>query len=291
MALIALSYVPLAIHELQSGFAETRAFTEFLLGGGAGAGTPLAARLVIVPLRVMSWPLAGLITDRPIVAALVALAVVAALAWRGMAGAGKERTAARWLAATLAWSSLALAVAASSLATVVPGLPNDHYHAFLDPVVFVAVGLAAGALWKLRRPVGPAIAAIAVAALVALNVSIWPPRVAPDGGYPAAEAAARRILAAVPDGRYRLDGLPTLKNPNAYAFPLIRLGGRPDAADPPDDPADVGLVIACDRLLEPIIGTACGGAAEAARLEVLAEDVNLVDRFDASARTVISIYR
>jgi hypothetical protein len=50
-------------------------------------------------------------------------------------------------------------------------------------------------------------------------------------------------------------------------------------------------VVACDRLLEPLIPGACGGPAEDARAAELGDIVELVERFDASPRTVISIYR
>jgi hypothetical protein len=284
LAVVAVSYVPLLVHELQSGFAETRAAADFLVAGGR-EGPSLVVRLLVVPLRVLSWPLAGLVTAQPVAALLAAVAVVAILAWRWRAAPRPERTAVRWIAVTFAWASLALAFGASSLGSVVPGLPNDHYHAFLDPLVFVTVGLGAAALWR-ERPGGLRVAnaaAIAgVGALVALNVAIWPPAVAPDGGYPAAEAAVRRLLDEAP-GRYQLDGLPTLKNENAYAFPLTRLGRGPGITG--------DLVVLCDRLLEPIIGSTCGGPAEDARAAELAHQAALVERFDASPRTVISIYR
>ena len=65
----------------------------------------------------------------------------------------------RWLALGLTWTVVALAVGASSLATVVPGLPNDHYHAFADPMVFTLIGIGAAVLWRGGRP---AIAGLAV---------------------------------------------------------------------------------------------------------------------------------
>jgi 4-amino-4-deoxy-L-arabinose transferase-like glycosyltransferase len=279
LALIALSFVPLLVHELQSGFSETRAAADFLLGGSEGEAPGLLVRLLIVPLRVLSWPLTGLVTVQPLAALMAAGGVVAILLWRGWTGTSdrRERSAARWFAATLAWSAFALALGASSLGTVVPGLPNDHYHAFLDPVVFATVGLGVAALWRHERA-GRILATAAVAALVALNVAIWPPPVAPDGGYPAAERAARRLLDGVGE-EYRLVGLPALKSTDAYGFPLARLGR------PPTGSGD--LVVACDRLLEPIIGAPCGGEAEASQAGPAAP----AERFEASPRTVISIYR
>jgi len=100
---------------------------------------------------VLSWPLTGLITSQPVAGILAAGAVAVALAWRIGAASGAERRAAVWFAATLAWCSIALAVGAASLASVVIGLPNDHYHAFLDPIVFTTVGLGAAGGGAARR--------------------------------------------------------------------------------------------------------------------------------------------
>jgi Dolichyl-phosphate-mannose-protein mannosyltransferase len=288
VALATASYLPLLASELQTGFAETAALVDYLTGGGGDGAAPLAVRLLVVPLRILSWPLTGLVTAQPVAAIAVAAAVIALVAWRARAAARPERDAARWLGGTLAWSGVALAIGAPSLASVVPDLPNDHYHAFLDPVVFVVVGLGAAALWRSARLAGRALVVAGTAVLVALNGSLWPPAVAPDGGYPAAERAAGRILTTLGSAPYRLASLPTLKVPDAYGLPLLRLGGRP--AGNADDGAP--LVIACDRVLESIIGAACGGAAEDAYLGKLAEaDRTLTERFDASPRTVISIYR
>jgi hypothetical protein len=291
IAIVAASYIPLLIHELGSGFSETRALVDFVANDSDADAAPLPVRFVVIWLRVLSWPLTGLITAQPVAAILAAAAIIAILAWRIRAGARREAQAATWFAATLAWSATALAVVSSSLARVVPGLPNDHYHAFLDPVVFVTAGLGIAALWRWRpaaRPVGPVVAATGLAAVIALNVAIWPPRVAPDGGYPAAERAAARILGVIGDEPYRLSGLPTTKNADAYGFPLVNLGGLPPVGG---RPAPAYLVIACDRLLEPLILAPCGGAAEDALAAELGDITDLVERFDASTRTVISIYR
>jgi len=80
---------------------------------------------------------------------------------------------------------------------------------------------------------------------------------------------------------------PQIKNADAYGFPLRRLGGQ----EVVPDVAPGVLVIACDRLLEPIIGAPCGGSAEDARAAVLRPGAPLFERFEASPRTVISIDR
>lgn len=293
LAVLALSYLPLAIHEVRTGGEETQALLAYLAGDGREGGAPLIQRLLVVPLRIVSWPLTGLITNQPLAALVAAGAVVVSIAWRLRVARGREQEAVAWMAATLAWSALALALASPSLATVVPGLPNDHYHAFLDPIVFSIVGLGIAGLWREgiagRLAPGRALAAVALAALVAFNVAHWPPREAPDGGYPAAERAARRILDFVGRRPYLLDGLPTIKNTEALGFPLQRLG-RPPVDEMADGDAR-DLVIVCDRLLEPIIGASCDGPAEDAWAATVGGDMRLVERFDLSGRTVVSIYR
>ena len=146
IVLAVASYVPLAIHEAQSGASELRAAAAFLLGGVEPAATSLPARIPIVGLRVLGWPLTGLITAAPVATLLSSTLVVVLAVWRGWLvrprsdAAVDERTGIRWLGLGLVWAIAGLAVGASSLATVVPGLPNDHYHAFADPMVFVVVG-------------------------------------------------------------------------------------------------------------------------------------------------------
>ena len=61
----------------------------------------------------------------------------------------------RWFGLGLLWSIVFLTIAAPSLAVVVRGLPNDHYHAFADPMVFTLVGLVVAALVReMRAPLG-----------------------------------------------------------------------------------------------------------------------------------------
>jgi Dolichyl-phosphate-mannose-protein mannosyltransferase len=290
VAIIALSYVPLAVSELQTGFAETHAAAAFFAAGGASVGTPLPARILIVALRILAWPLTGLVTNAPLAALVAATAVIGILAWRGMAAPAEERFAARWFALTLAWSALALAFGAATLATVVPGLPNDHYHAFLDPLVFVTVGLGVAALLARRSAVLRLASGVAVAAVVVFNVLTWPPPVAPDGGWPAAEKAAARIATRTAGLPYTLASLPSFKSADAYAFPLVRAGHGPSNVQDPMALAEVPVVVVCDRLFEEAIGAPCGGPAETAWAAQFAPASVLADRFDASPRTAISIY-
>ena len=96
----------------------------------------------------MSWPLVGLITTGLGAVVVAVIGVVGLAGWRFVAAVGPERVAVRWLALGFAWTALALTVISPSLATVVEGLPNDHYHAFADPMVFVLLGVGVAALWR-----------------------------------------------------------------------------------------------------------------------------------------------
>jgi hypothetical protein len=255
-------------------------------------------------VRVTSWPLTGLLTDAAPAAIAATAAVIAITVGLARFGTTPERQAARWLGLGLLWTALALTFLAPSLAGVVPGLPNDHYHAFADPMVFCLVGLGIGAI--LRPWTGPTgetsptpvrrvsalVGIVGVGALLGWNLVDQPPGVHPDGGFPAAEVAARRILAGA-DGRgLTLRSLPDLKSPEAYAYPLIRAGAtvRQERGPGPSTPTGDALVVICDSLFETAIGAPCGGPAEA----VLAPRDRFgepVDRFLAAPGRTISVYR
>jgi 4-amino-4-deoxy-L-arabinose transferase-like glycosyltransferase len=299
--LLVVSYVPLAIHEVTRDFSETRAALDFVAGGGEGSATALPLRLVIVGLRVIAWPLTGLLTDAPLATLLAAGLVIGLLAWRVVAATGAERTAARWFAATLAWTIAALTVLASGLATVIPGLPNDHYHAFADPIVFVIVGLGAAALARWRpgvrgapaRESGAIVGTIAASALVAVlvifNLSRQPPAVVADGGWPAGQLAAERVL-SVADSPISLESIPEFKSADAMRFPLIAAGAHvnPASAGPVPAPSAASVVVLCDSLFEEILTAACGGPAEDQL--VSGRGLRLADRFEAAPGRWVSVY-
>src|SRR6185369_3933007 len=135
LGLIAVLFLPLLASELQTGFLETRRILDYLRHGDTATLGGPAAALAFTLLRVVGWPTVGLVTDVPAAAAIV-LAVTVGLAAFGLLRArGAERTGLAWLVGILAWSMVVLAFAAPSLQRVVAGLPNDHYHAFLDPIV------------------------------------------------------------------------------------------------------------------------------------------------------------
>jgi hypothetical protein len=247
-------------------------------------------------------------------------AVIAIAAWRPRARS-RARLAARWLGLGLLWSIAFLTVAAPSLASVIPGLPNDHYHAFADPMVFTLVGLGVAAATRglLRAPgtrpagpaVGPLVAAAGLVALLAWNLSHLPPAINPDGGFPAGEAAADRVDAALASAGaaradvIRLQSLPDFKSTEAMVYPLARLG-RVYIGDTPKgvapgslDPAAVtsfvdfhGLVLLCDDRFHEAIGAHCNGPAEAMVTADTGGDVwgPLVDRFEAAPDRFVSVY-
>jgi 4-amino-4-deoxy-L-arabinose transferase-like glycosyltransferase len=305
LGIVLVSYIPLAIHELGSGGSELRAALDFVAGGGGEAAIGLPARIPIVALRVLGWPLAGLITAAPVATVLAGVLVVACAVWLGWlrptAPAQDERIAARWLGLGLAWTIAALSLGASSLATVVPGLPNDHYHAFADPLVVVLVGIGVGALVREAgpgaRPVPAIAAAVVVLTLVGWNLTRQPPRIVADGGWPAAQLAAQRVIAAAGDGPYVLASLPGFKSDEALRFPLERAEIELTPPGPlagsyalPESPR----VVLCDQLFRESIGTDCGGPAEDALMSTAVPAVDpatVVDRFQAAPGRWISIYR
>jgi 4-amino-4-deoxy-L-arabinose transferase-like glycosyltransferase len=279
-AIVAATYLPLLAHELGNDFTESRAALEFLRSGGPGSPLDPATRLLVVALRILSWPLTGLFVDGLPVAVAAGLAVVALATWRWRVGAGDERTAVRWLGATLAWSVAALSLGAASLTTVVRALPVDHYHAFLDPLVVVLAGLGLARVFE-RHVLGRAAAALAVGGLVAWNLAIAPPAVAPDGGYPAAQAAADRVLRAAGERSIALVSLPDFKAPDAYGYPLTVAGVE---LNPPGEAKAV--VVLCDARFSEAIGAPCGGPAE----DRTAPGARLLDRFEAQPDRWLSVY-
>jgi 4-amino-4-deoxy-L-arabinose transferase-like glycosyltransferase len=285
LAIFLLAYLPLIVHELTTGGLELRAAADYFLGGSGGSDVALPIRLGIVGLRVVSWPLVGLITDGFVAAVLATCLIVGIVAWRWRTPDDDERVAVRWLGLGLGWSALALTVAAPSLASVVAGLPNDHYHAFADPMVFVLLGIGAAVVVRAadarRRPVPAVLGAVVLAAILGWNLTHQPPRVHPDGGFPAAAAAAEQVGTALASAGFSradvvaLRSLPVFKSTEAMAYPLVRLGQAVDAATPqggapgnavtsPGVGRTAALVLLCDDLFHEAIGAACGGPAEAA---------------------------
>jgi hypothetical protein len=322
VGLAGLVALPLVIHELSTGFAETRTALQFLAHGREAATPDLIGRLAVVATRTAVWPIAGLVVDVPVIAQLLVLIVPAAgiLAW--WTGRGARRSGALWLLATLAWSAVTLGLLAPELTRVVVGLPNDHYHAFVDPVVPILLGLGIAALvrgraapeWlaagtsperlaagtspatnpqsrsdaaSRRRREGPILALVVIVGLLGFEVSRIPTLQDPNGGWPAALAAAERVVRQTGGRTLGVVGLPDFKPVDGFVFPLRYLGSAV-VSDSAGDPG--ALVVVCDRLFEPVMPTSCGGDAERAIEWAWPSHPRLVDRFDLSARTSISVY-
>ncbi|MBI2763169.1 MAG: glycosyltransferase family 39 protein [Chloroflexi bacterium] len=307
-AVVLVLFVPLIVHELQTDFLETDRVIEYLRSGGGGGNLDPIERLVFTGLRIIGWPLVGLVTSAPFAAILtVSVALVLGI-WLMIGGRGEQRSAARWLGFTVLWTASALSVLAPSLQTVVIGLPNDHYHAFMDPVVVILVALSMRSLAAGSGPeaivdrAARLLASVALVALVALDVSRWPPETQSNGGWPAAKAAGERIVAAAPGVTFDVRSVPDFKSAEGIGFPIIAAGGSArismgveSASLPLVDGADI--VIVCDRLFEEVLGESCGGPAERSLLgRLTSNDATggqpvLVEQFDASPRTSVSIYR
>jgi len=304
LLIVAAGYLPLLVHELSNDFAETRAIGDYVAGGGRSAGgSGIVERVLLVGLRSITWPLTGLITDRPTVSILVAGIVLALMLAAAVVGRRGSRLAARWLLATIAWSVVALALFAPSLAVIVPGLPNDHYHAFLDPLVLALIGAGLARVAGVRPSGSPAVlrlvpralAGSAAVVLVVAAVIAWPRALNPDGGWRAAARAAREIEAFADGEPYALVGIPALKNLNSVRFPLELLGADPPGEGPATSAVVAGeapprVTIVCDPLFAEVVGARCGGPAEEGWLRAHDLDLVLLGRADGGARRVISFY-
>jgi 4-amino-4-deoxy-L-arabinose transferase-like glycosyltransferase len=322
--ILALGYLPLAVHELTSDWSEARAVVAYLTGGGGQAQTSLVGRLLMVAVRSLTWPVAGVVTDR-LAASLAALTVVAVLGTAAVALTGRsrggrpagtaageaadrigaadgqaadERWSVRWLVGVLVVSIPALAVLAPSLAVVTPGLPNDHYHAFLDPIVAVLAGAGAAAILRAARPgipslrvAGPVVSTGLVVALAAIAVTAWPPAVSPDGGWRLADAAAAHVIDVVDAGwpadePRLLASLPTFKPDDAMRFPLERRGFTlgPRIVGPVQ-PGDLGVGVVT-IVCDPLFDEATGFACGGP-----AEDRWLVDAYPPGTMQLAERFR
>jgi 4-amino-4-deoxy-L-arabinose transferase-like glycosyltransferase len=306
IAIFAIAYLPLAINELTTGFSEARAASAYIASGRSGEEVAVPIRFGIVTLRVLSWPLTGLIADGFVAGSLATVAVIAIVVWRWRTTDDGERFVVRWFGLGLLWSVAFLTVAAPSLAAVVRGLPNDHYHAFADPMVFVLIGLGAGALVReVRAPLGPAVAVAAFVVLLGWNLTHLPPSVHPDGGFPAGDAAARQVDTALSDhGIPREDAteiasMPDFKSPEALVYPFARIGrsyvatlskGAAVLGSAPSTGMGGSLVVLCDQLFRDAIGADCGGPAEDAFAAAQGSSEPPVDRVKAAPGRWISVY-
>ena len=296
--LVGLTFVPVAINELTTGFSEIAALLRARAGVATDEAPPWLIRAIFVPIRILAVPLV-----RDVVASLVATTAAVGLVVGAVALASRRSEAAapvaRMLAVGLAVGIVGLVIGAPWLSTVTP-LYVDHYHLALDPIVFALLGLGAGVLW--RRAAGRAVVAVVAGGIVAWNLVAVPlPPVDADGGWPAGLAAGQRVVDDLGGAPTVVIGVPKFKKTTAVNYPMTTLGNPP--ANAGLDPALGGdaaagvkagatrVVVLCDRLFEDVVGQACLGPAEATRLaEVGIAAGRMLDRFEAAPGRWISIY-
>ncbi len=282
-AIIAAGYVPALIYELRHGFSETTALARYAADPGTSTGLPLFFRPLVILWRIEVWPVLGqtsVLRGLP-AAMVVASALVISAAGKG----GVPRQFGRWAIGAVLWAVLVLTFVSPSLAKFVDGLPNDQYHAWLDPLLLAVIGVAVVRLTAISSPtVGKVSAAAIVVICLALSLASMPPVQSPDGGWPRAAESATHIRTAVGSQSIAVTGV--AKSGAALAFPLWR-DGKPNVGVPA---ADI-LVVTCDRLFEPGVGMPCGGPAElAAARKVGFPAARLVDRFEDGPRRVICVF-
>lgn len=285
-AIVALSFVPLLINELTTGFSELQALVRVRAGIGDEV-PPLWLRAAFVPLRVLAIPLVGDIGRSlalvPVAFAVVVGAGVLAIRSRKLAEAGSTGL----LAAGLVLGCAGLVIGAPWLAQVTP-LYVDHYHLVLDPIVFALMGLGAAVLW--RHGAGRVVVGAVVGAVAAWNLLVVPlPPVNADGGWPAGLAAGQRVVDELDGAPALIIGSPEFKKTTAVDYPMTILGDPPVA--PSSSAGATRVVVLCDQLFEEVVEAACQGPAEEARLaEVGIVAGPLLDRFEAAPGRWISIY-
>jgi hypothetical protein len=202
--------------------------------------------------------------------------------------AGIERFGVRLISGWLLLIVLALGLGLHAVSEV-QALPTEQYHVVADPLVLVATGLVLGGLWRWLPShwltVSRRVAVVALlAGLLAWNVGHWPPLNAPDGGWPAAQAAATKLEQDAGGSSIALVPLFEAKGSDAYLYPLTRDGfSLVPAADA------TTVVLLCDVYW---LG-GCGGAAEASWVATnpAGHGLALQDRFRAAPDRVLTVYR
>jgi len=146
--------------------------------------------------------------------------------------------------------------------------------------------------------VAGALGIVVLIAIVGVELIRLPPP-DPDGGWSAAQRAGARIVDRLHGPPATIVSLPSFKSADGIAFPIGEAVRRLPAGAAT---TTAGVVIVCDRLLESQIGAKCGGPAEDRFMfgdgasipdpttGVAPSTRSLIDRFDASPRTAISVY-
>jgi 4-amino-4-deoxy-L-arabinose transferase-like glycosyltransferase len=283
-AIVAAGYMPILIYEVRNDFPETAALAHYVTQAGTSHGLSMVVRPLIILWRILAWPVSGHVPSSVLGGLPAAFIATIGLILAASGKPGIARQFGRWAVGTIAWAVLALTFVTPTLAEFVEGLPNDQYHAWLDPILFAIIGVAVARLRAMRARVGRASAIAIVVSCLALSLASVPPLRSPDGGWPRAAESAGRIRAV---GRNQWTAvIGVAKSGAALAFPLHRDGQRLTSAST----ADV-LVVTCDRLFERAVGVPCGGSAELAVARQFGfPAVRLVDRFEDGPRRVICVF-
>jgi hypothetical protein len=312
------TFLPWIAAEIGDNFADTRGILAYFTSPGSAPAVNPLVRLIFGAIRILAWPL----TRWPLVdlnsafatAFLVASALAIGLVWRlgatsrrrpagppsdAAVGAATVQTTAAEIADTerlgtrlVAFQLLLLIVTLGlglRAVSEVQALPTEQYHIVADPLVLVAAGLVLGSMWQpLRQRAMTAIrrgvAIAAVLALVVWNVGHWPPLESPDGGWPAAQAAATRLELDAGGSSMALVPLFQAKGGDAYGYPLARDGVT---LVPPEQAATV--VVLCDSYW--LVG--CGGSAEQSWQlgDPAGRGLVLVDQFKAAPDRTLTVFR
>ncbi|MGA2512227.1 MAG: hypothetical protein ABSG37_01220 [Candidatus Limnocylindrales bacterium] len=279
----------------------------------------ILATVRIIAWPLTRWPLVDRIAAVP-VAFMVASSILIGLAWRlgatsqarepegpdpasGSAAtsltarsAGAAEPALPWggegfgVRVIVGWLLILILALGLGLRSVseIQSLPTEQYHAIVDPLVLVAAGLVVGGLWKQGRQrwmtISRRIVALAALGLVLTwNVGHWPPLTSPDGGWPAAQAAATRLERDAGGSAIAIVPLFAPAGSDAYLYPLERDGVTAVAPD-----RATTVVLLCDSTWL----TGCGGSAETSWLatDPAALGLTRIDRFAAAPDRIISVY-
>ncbi|MHB8891676.1 MAG: hypothetical protein ACYC65_06480 [Candidatus Limnocylindrales bacterium] len=289
IAILAAGYLPLAVHEFTTGFAETRA----ALGATPGAhATSLLSSLTVIPARIASYSLS--LPDRidRLAAALVIgafLIFAFASAWFIARSRSRERTAAVWLGSLWAAGAALLAIVFMIKGNYLPFFP-DWYVTYLAPAVYGLVGLGAAVLWRVGS-LGRLTAVLVVTAVATWNLAYQlPPPVAYDGGWPAAREAGAHVT-DIAQGR-PVEFIDASRAPvDYYRYPFEMAGGHVAIARGEESAL---VAVSCFDAWRAATGVtlSCGGPAETAALsqDLPGRRLRLVERFSPAYGRSLSVF-
>jgi hypothetical protein len=302
--LFVLSYLPVILHELTSGFPELRGIASYLSSPPGYVSVSPVARLLFAAIRIPGWPLTGWpyfeLHTGLLLAVIVAFAMAVACpllllrTWRhrlsisgGEVPAADERAGVALVCSGLAGIILALGLGLRAVSELNLTM-TEQYHTAADPFVLVAAGIIIGVLWQARRwgralLVGRVVAILLLIVFVGWNAVHWPP-LNPVGSWLDAQAAATRIERDATGTQVSLVALYAPEGTDAYEYPLVRDGVTVVTTDRAST-----IVVLCDSARTK----GCGGDAEEQwrREYPGGQTLTLIDRFEAAPQRILSVYK